>query len=154
VKPVVVRRETFVTIPADVVWQLVEPASALAVWLPFANRARLASGEGLGRVQRVSTTGGRAAGEIDYEVVEYRPPTLLRWRRIGAHAGTAPASGPTPDLTLTIQLESTGPGTRVVLEARLTSPRVLGRIGLRLVEARRMSKVFARGLARLAAAGG
>lgn len=148
-KPVVVRRETFVTIPADVVWQLVEPASALAVWLPFAERSRLVSGEGLGRVQRVRMGNPRGAEEVDYEVVEYRPQALLRWRRSGKRA-----AGATTDLMLTIRIESVGPGTRVILEGRLASSRAFGGIGLRLFEARRLAKGFERGLKRLAAAGG
>jgi Polyketide cyclase / dehydrase and lipid transport len=151
--PLTVRREQIVPIPLDVVWQLIEPASALAVWLPFAERGELVSGEGLGRVQRVWTTAGGGRREVDYEIVEYRPQALLRWRQFGERAGGGPAAGGQTDLILTIRLQSVGPGTLVVLEARVGSSSLLRAIGARLVERRRIAKGFERGLARLAAAG-
>jgi uncharacterized membrane protein len=125
VKPVVVRRERIVTVPVDVVWQLVEPIETLPAWLPFVVRSQHLRGQGLGRRQRVTVTWGRRPTEIDQEVTDYRPNQTLAWtpvaERVGGR-GTAPASN---GVTMRVSMESMGPGTRVVIEAQQT-PRTFG----------------------------
>jgi uncharacterized protein YndB with AHSA1/START domain len=154
VKPVVIRRERIITIPVDVVWQLVEPVETLPAWLPFVVRSQHLGGQGLGRRQRVTVTWSRRPVDIDQEVTDYRPNQTLAWthvaERVGGH-GTAPAAG---GVTMRVSMESMGPGTRVVIEAQQT-PRTFGRwLALSLTGKRRILSGFDRALRTLASVGG
>ena len=66
--PLEIRVERVVTIPADVLWQIIEPPENLGAWLPLCERCERLGGEGLGRRQRMYVRWGRKRGEIDQEV--------------------------------------------------------------------------------------
>jgi uncharacterized protein YndB with AHSA1/START domain len=53
VKPLVIRRERIVAIPADVVWEFIERADRLASWLPIVTDLRHGSGNLVVRRLRV-----------------------------------------------------------------------------------------------------
>jgi uncharacterized membrane protein len=156
VKPVVIRRERIITIPVDVVWQLVEPVEVLPAWLPFVVRSRHLGGQGLGRRQRVTVNWGGRQAEIEQEVTDYRPNQTLAWahvaERVGGH-GTAPVpvSG---GVTMRVSMESMGPGTRVVIEAQQTPPTFGAWLTLRLVGRRRILGGLDRALRTLSSVGG
>jgi uncharacterized membrane protein len=154
VKPVVVRRERIVTIPVDVVWQLIEPIETLPAWLPFVVRSQHLGGQGLGRRQRVTVTWGRRPTEIDQEVTDYRPNQTLAWTHVAERVGgrgTAPVSN---GVTMRVSMESMGPGTRVVIEARQTPGTFGAWLALRVAGQRRLIAGFDRALRTLASVGG
>lgn len=153
-RPVVIRRERIITIPVDVVWQLVEPIEALPAWLPFVVRSRHLGGQGLGRRQRVTVNWDRRPTEIDQEVTDYRPNQTLAWthvaERIGGHGSAPVPSG----VTMRVSMESMGPGTRVVIEAQQMPATFGAWLTLRLVGKRRILAGFDRALRTLASVGG
>jgi len=149
-----VRRERVLTIPVDVLWQLVEPVRTLPAWLPLADRCQLIAGDGLGRRQRMHSTWGGKHAEIDQEVIAYQPNRLLRWKHVEERMGGRPAPRISSEVTFTIELESIGPGTRVALESKSVASGVFAGVLLRLVAARRTGKALDRALDTLAAAGG
>jgi uncharacterized protein YndB with AHSA1/START domain len=154
VKPVVIRRERIITIPVDVVWQLVEPIEALPAWLPFVTRSQHLGGQGLGRRQRVTVTWGRRPAEISQEVTDYRPNQTLAWTQVAERPGgheTALAPG---GVTMRVSMESIGPGTRVVIEAQQTPPTFGAWLTLRVAGKRRILAGFDRALRTLASVGG
>jgi uncharacterized protein YndB with AHSA1/START domain len=154
VKPVVIRRERIITIPVDVVWQLVEPVEALPAWLPFVLRSRHLGGQGLGRRQRVTVNWGSRHAEIDQEVTDYRPNQRLAWTQVADRMG-GQGTVPVPNgVTIGVSMESMGPGTRVMIEAQQT-PQTFGAwLTLRLVGRRRLLAGFDRALRTLAGVGG
>jgi len=154
VSPVVVRAERIVTIPADVLWQFVEPAKLLPAWLPLATRCEVLSGQGLGRRQRMHTAWGRKQAQIEQEVIAYEPNKRLGWKHVDERMDGKPAPRISSDVTFTIELESIGPGTRVLLESRNMPANAFAAIVLRLVVARRLRHQFERALDNLERAGG
>jgi uncharacterized membrane protein len=154
VKPVVVRRERIVTLPVDVLWQLVEPIEALPAWLPFVTRSRHLGGQGLGRKQRVTLSWGRRRTEIDQQVTEYRPNQALAWTQVTERVGSQETAPVSSGVTMRVFMESMGPGTRVVIEARETPPTFSAWLALRLVGRRRILAGFDRALRTLANVGG
>ena len=151
--PITVRRERVMPIPADVLWQLVEPVQTLPAWLPLADRSELLSGGGLGRRQRMYSKWGRKTAEIDQEVIAYHPNRLLRWKHVDERMEGRPAPRISSEVTFTIELESIGPGTRVALESRNVPSGALAGLLLRFVAAPRIRKALDRALETLAAAG-
>jgi len=154
VKPVVIRRERIITIPVDVVWQLVEPIEALPAWLPFVVRSQHLGGQGLGRRQRVTVTWGHRPREIEQEVTDYRPNQTIAWTHVAERIG-GPGTSPVPgSVMLRVSMESMGPGTRVVIEAQQTPRTFGGWLALRVAGKRRMRSGFDRALRTLASVGG
>ena len=153
-KPVVIRRERIVTIPVDVVWQLVEPIEALPAWLPFVVRSQHLGGQGLGRRQRVTVNWGRRATEIVQEVTDYRPNQTLAWTPVAERTGGQGIASVPSGVTMRVSMESMGPGTRVVIEAQQTPPTFGAWLALRVVDKRRMVAGFDRALRTLASVGG
>ena len=149
-KPIVIRRERMVAIPADVVWEFIEPAERLASWLPFVTQSRHLSGKGLGRRQRVRLAW--AAAEVVQEVTIYTPGKTLAWKHVASDDSRAPQGGPqsVDDISVMAEMESTGPGTRVVLAARITPTSFADGIRHRLKTARRIRAGFDRALRSLA----
>jgi hypothetical protein len=150
VKPIVVRRERMVTLPPDVLWELVEPADALPDWLPFVERADQASGQGLGRRQRATLRWGGRRAEVEQEVTLYEPAKAIAWKHV---AGKTPLPPDLEGVSLTLQIESMGPATRVVLAARLTSASFGVAMTHRFVTKRRLGAALDRALRTLAAVG-
>ena len=150
-KPLVVRRERMVTLPADVVWQFVEPADTLPGWLSFVVRSGHPSGKGLGRRQRAALRWGGRDVEIEQEVTIYEPSKTIAWKHV---AGKTPLPPDLDGVSMSVTIEEQGPATRVVIAARLT-PSGFG-LGLkhRFVTKRRLGKAFDRALAILASVGG
>jgi hypothetical protein len=153
VKALEVHRERIVNIPVDVVWQLVEPAKTLPSWLPIASRCEILSGRGLGRRQRLHGTWGRKRFEIDQLVVGYEPNALLRWKHVEERLNGKAAPGLSREVTVTIHLETIGPGTLVALRSQNVPSGILAALVLRLVARRRIRRAFDRALENLAAAG-
>ena len=149
--PVVIRRERILPLPVDVLWQLLEPADTLPAWLPFVARSRQVSGKGLGRRQRVTLLWGGSRLEVDQEVTVYQENRTLAWRHV---PGAAPASERAEQVAIAVSMESMGPGTRLVLEARLTPASVGAWVRVKLITARRVGAAFDRGLKILAGVGG
>jgi hypothetical protein len=154
VKPVVLRRERIVTLPVDVLWQLVEPIEALPAWLPFVLRSRHLGGQGLGRRQRVTLSWGGRPAEIDQQVTEYRPNQALAWTQVTGRPGSPETTPLASGVTMRVFMESMGPGTRVVVEAQQTPPTFGAWLALRLVGKRRILAGFDRALKTLANVGG
>ena len=153
-KPVVLRRERIVTIPVDVVWQLVEPTEALPAWLPFVVRSRHLGGQGLGRRQRVTVSWGRRPVEIDQEVTDYRPSQTLAWTQVAERPGGRGIAPVPSGVTMRVSMESMGPGTRVVIEARVM-PQTFGAwLALSVAGKRRILAGFDRALRTLSSVGG
>jgi uncharacterized protein YndB with AHSA1/START domain len=153
VKPIVIRRERMVAIPADVVWEFIEPVERLASWLPFVTASRHLSGKGLGRRQRVRLSW--AAAEVVQEVTIYAPGKTLAWRHVASGDSHTPPgeSKPVDDISVMAEMESTGPGTRVVLAARITPKSLTEGLRHRLKTARRIRAGFDRALRNLASVG-
>jgi uncharacterized protein YndB with AHSA1/START domain len=153
VKPVIVRAERIVTIPVDVVWQLVEPPRALPAWWPPAQRYLRSSGSGLGRHQRIASRRGPRTAEIDQEIVTYEPNATLAWREVAETVDGRPTRRRASETTVTIRMEPCGPGTRIVLESRQLPASPTAALGLRVFEVRKVRRALVRALDRLAAAG-
>jgi hypothetical protein len=143
-----------VTLPVDVLWQLVEPIEALPAWLPFVTRSRHVSGQGLGRRQRVTVNWARRPTEIDQQVTEYRPNQALAWTQVTGRLGSEETAPFESGVTMRVFIESMGPGTRVVIEARQTPATFGAWLALRLVGKRRILAGFDRALKTLANVGG
>jgi len=151
VKPLIVRRERMVTLPADVVWQFVEPADTLPDWLSFVVRGGHPSGKGLGRRQRATLRWGGRDVEIEQEVTLYEPAKAIAWK----HAAGKAALPPDLDgISMSVTIEEQGPATRIVLAARVLPPTFGLRLKHRFVTKRRLGKAFDRALAILASVGG
>ena len=148
-----IRRERTIVVPADVLWQMIEPAENLAAWLPLCERCERLSGEGLGRRQRMHARWGRRQGEIDQEVTEYVPGKRLGWRHTAERLDGKPAPRISSDVSMLIELHSEGAGTRVVLKSRSVPAGVFTRLVLRLIAAPRIRKAFDQALAILAGSG-
>ena len=153
-KPLVLRRERIVTVPVDVLWQLIEPATSLPSWLPLASRCDLLSGKGLGRRQRMITKWGRRTAEIDQEVIVYQPNKRLEWKHVDERMGGKPAPRMSSHVTFAIELESIGPGTRVQLESTNVPANAFSAMLLKFIAARRIGKALDRALDVLSAVGG
>jgi uncharacterized membrane protein len=151
VKPLVVRRERMVTLPADVLWQLVEPADTLPDWLSFVVRAGHPAGKGVGRRQRATLAWSGREVEIEQEVTLYDPARTIAWKHVG---GKAPLPPDLDGISMSVTIEEQGPATRVVLAARLTAPHLGVAMKHRFVTKRRLGKAFDRALATFAAVGG
>ena len=152
--PLYVRRARVVSIPVDVLWQLIEPVETLPSWFPLAERAERVSGEGLGRVQRVTARWGRRTAEIDQQVTAYEPERRIAWTHLAERVNGRPAPRISARVTTTIRLEAANPGTRVVLESEHVPSGALAALVLKFVAKPRLEKAFDRALANLAAAGG
>ena len=150
-KPVEIRRERFVVVPADVLWQMVEPAETLPSWLPMFERCERLSGEGLGRRQRMFTRWRGKPGEIDAEVIHYVPSSRLAWRHVDERLDGKAAPRISSEVTTTLEIHAEGAGTRVVLTSRHVPAAWWAAPLLRLVAARTIGKAFERALARMAA---
>jgi len=153
VRAITVRRERVMSIPADVLWQFIEPARTLPAWLPLADKCEPTSGQGLGRRQRMYAKWGGKTSEIDQEVIAYEPNRLLRWKHLDERMNGKPAPRFSTEVTFTIECESIGPGTRVALESKSVPAGALAAIMLRLVASRRIGKALDRALETLASAG-
>jgi uncharacterized membrane protein len=149
-----VRRDRVVAVPADVLWQLVEPAETLPAWLTLFDTAVRLDGAGLGRRQRVTARWGRRVVTIDQEVVGYEENARLSWTHVDERIGDRPAPRISARVTTTLRLEPAGPATRVVLESRHEPAGWMAGLLLRLVARRRIERAFDRALATLAACGG
>jgi len=153
VTPVIIRRERMIAVPADVVWQFVEPVETLPAWLPLVERSRHLGGEGLGRRQRVTLRWGGRHADIDQEVTVYKPARQIAWRHVAERVNGQPAPRISTDVTTSVSLESQGPATRVVLESRLTPASASAALLVRFVAARRVRAAFDRALKTLAGIG-
>ena len=140
-------------VPADVLWQIVEPAGTLPSWLPLCDRCEVLSGSGLGRRQRMFVRWGRRQAEIDQEVIEYAPPFRLRWRHLEERFGTRPAPRFSSETTMAVELRPSGAGTRVVLSSRNVPASRWSALVLRLIAGPRIARAFDRALANLAGSG-
>ena len=152
-KPVEVRRERIVSLPIEVVWQIIEPAITVPSWLPLADRVELLSGKGLGRRQRMHAKWGGRQVAIEQVVTAYTPEALLTWKHVDEKTNGKTVRQLSKEVTLSVRLESIGPGTRVVLESRNVPASATAGVLLRLVAKKRIGKGFDRALAKLAAAG-
>lgn len=150
-KPLVIRRERIITLPVDVLWQFVEPADTLPAWLPFVMRSRQVSGKGLGRRQRASLRWGGGQLDVDQQVTTYQPNRAIGWKQV---PGDRQGSDKPPDVTISVSMEPMGPGTRVVLEARLVPESIGELIRYRIATGHRVRAGFDRALRILAGVGG
>ena len=149
-----IRRDRVVVVPADVLWQVIEPAETLPAWLPLCDRCEVLNGTGLGRRQRMYARWGRKNAEIDQEVIEYLPERRLAWKHTAERLGGRPAPRISKDVTVSVELQPAGAGTRVVLSASHVPNGGVAGLMLKLVAAPRIRRAFDRALANLAASGG
>ena len=149
-----IHRERTIVVPADVLWQIIEPAENLPAWLPLCERCERLSGEGLGRRQRMYVRWGRRRGEIDQEVTDYVPGVRLGWKHVEEKLDGKPAPRISSDVTMLIELHSEGAGTRVVLRSRNVPASAFGALALRMVAGPRIQKALDQALKILAASGG
>jgi uncharacterized protein YndB with AHSA1/START domain len=154
VKHVEIRRQKFIVVPIDVVWQIVEPAETLPSWFPMCDRCEVLSGEGHGRRQRMHARWRGRAAEIDAEVTEHRPSSRLVWRHLEERVDGKPAPRISSAVTMTVELHAEGAGTRVVLTSRHVPAAWWSIPLLRLMAGPRIGKAFDQALARLAGSGG
>jgi hypothetical protein len=137
-----------VAVPADVIWEFVEPAERLSSWLPIVTSSRHLAGKGVGRRQRARLAW--SSTDVTQEITIHTPGRKLAWKHVADDA----EPGPIDDISVTIEMESTGPGTRVVLGARIVPASLTDAVRHRLVTVRRLRSGFDRALAQLAAIGG
>jgi uncharacterized protein YndB with AHSA1/START domain len=148
-KPIEIRRARVIQVPADVLWQIVEPAETMASWLPMCDRCELISGSGQGRRQRMHAAWRGKAAEIDQEVVEYSPASRLSWRHLEERLDGRPAPRISESVTVTVELQSVGSGTRMTLSSRHVPAGPFGALMLRLIGAPKIRRAFDSALARL-----
>jgi hypothetical protein len=111
------------------------------------------SGAGLGRRQRTYARWGRKVAEIDQEVIEYDPQRRLTWVHTAERVDGRTPPRISKEVSVSVDLHSTGAGTKVVLTARhVPNGRIAGLV-LRLVAAPRIRRAFDRALANLAGSG-
>lgn len=150
-KALVIRRERMVTLPADVLWQFVEPADTLPDWLSFVVRSGHPTGKGAGRRQRATLSWGGRQIEIEQEVTLYESGRTIAWKHVAGKTALPPDLD---GISMSVTIEEQGPATRVVIAARLAPPSVGMALKHRLVTKRRVGKAFDRALAILASVGG
>lgn len=150
-KPLLVRRERMLTLPADVLWQLIEPADTLPDWLSFVVRAGHPSGKGLGRRQRATLSWGGREVEVEQEVTLYEPSKTIAWKHVAGKTALPPDLD---GISMSVTIEEMGPATRVLIAARVTPPTFGAAMTHRVVTKRRLGKAFDRALAILASVGG
>jgi hypothetical protein len=138
-----------IQVPVDVLWQIVEPAETMSSWLPMCDRCELVSGTGQGRRQRMHAAWRGKAAEIDQEVVDYRPTTRLSWKHLDERVDGKPAPKISASVTVTVDLQSVGSGTRVTLSSRHVPTGFFGALVLRLIGAPKIRRAFDTALARL-----
>jgi hypothetical protein len=97
---------------------------------------------------------GRKTAEIDQHVTDYVPHQRLKWTHTAERLAGRPAPRISKEVSVTIELQPAGAGTRVVLTANLVPNGIMGSLVLRLVAARRIRRAFDRALANLAGSGG
>jgi uncharacterized protein YndB with AHSA1/START domain len=144
-----IRRERIVAVPADVLWRVVEPAPTLPSWLPICDRCEVMSGEGRGRRQRMYVRWGGRAAEIDQEVIAYIPDSRLSWKHVDERLNGKPAPRISKEVTVTVELQPVGAGTKVRLISRHVPSGFFGALMLRLVGGPRIRKGFDRALDKL-----
>jgi len=90
---------------------------------------------------------------VEQVVTAYTPEALLTWKHVDEKTDGKAVRQLSKEVTLSVRLESIGPGTRVVLESRNMPASATAAVLLRLVAKRRIGKGFDLALAKLAAAG-
>ena len=141
-------------IPADVLWQLIEPAEAQPAWLPLGRKCERLRGEGLGREQRLQVKWGGRHAEIDQRVTSYVPNEVLEWTHIAERIEGKPAPIFSRDVRISIALKSVGPATQVTLRSSQTPVGPLAAILVRFIAVRRIARAFDRAILALSVVGG
>jgi len=154
VKPIEVHRRAVVPIPADVLWQLIEPAEAQPAWLPLGWKCERLAGEGLGREQRLRVKWGGRQAEIDQRVTSYVPNEVLEWTHVAERIDGKPAPVFSRDVRISIALKSAGAGTLVTLRSTHVPVGPLSAILVRFIAARRVARAFDRAIGAFALVGG
>jgi uncharacterized protein YndB with AHSA1/START domain len=148
-KPIEIRRVRVIPVPADVLWQIIEPAETMSSWLPMCDRCELISGSGQGRRQRMHAAWRGKAAEIDQEVVEYRLPSRLSWRHLDERLDGKPAPKISASVIVTVDLQPVGGGTRMTLSSQHVPAGLFGALMLRMIGAPKIRRAFDSALARL-----
>ena len=141
-------------IPADVLWQLIEPAQAQPAWLPLGWKCEPLSGEGLGRQQRLYVKWGGRQSEIDQRVTSYVPNEVLEWTHIAERIDGKPAPVFSREVRISIALKSVGLGTQVTLRSSQVPVGPLAAILVRFIAVRRVARAFDRAMLALSVVGG
>jgi uncharacterized protein YndB with AHSA1/START domain len=76
---IIIERRGRIAAPTEAVWEVVSDVERLPSWFAGVDEARLVSGHGHGRRQRMSGRRGRRRFDVDADVIAYRPPTLIAW---------------------------------------------------------------------------
>lgn len=97
---------------------------------------------------------GRKIAEIDQEVIEYVPHKRLKWIHTAERVAGRPAPRVSKEVTVSIELEAAGAGTKVMLTSRHLPNGPMGGLILSLVAAPRIRRAFDRALTNLARSGG
>ncbi len=140
-------------VPADVLWEIIERAETIPSWLPVCDRCEVIEGTGLGRRQRMFVHWGRREAAIDQQVIEFVPPSRLRWKHVQERFGERAAPHFSSETTMTIELRPAGAVTTVVLTSRSVPASPWAALVLRLTAARRIARAFDRALRALAVSG-
>jgi hypothetical protein len=154
VNPIEVHRRAVVPIPADVLWQLIEPAEAQPAWLPLGWKCERLGGDGLGREQRLYAKWSGKAAEIDQRVTGYVPNEVLEWTHVAERIDGKPAPIFSRDVRISIELKSVGAGTQVTLRSSQRPVGPLCALLVRFIGARRVARAFDRAFLALSVAGG
>jgi len=143
-----------VPIPADVLWQLIEPAQAQPAWLPLGWKCEPLGGEGLGRQQRLYVKWGGRQSEIDQRVTSYVPNEVLEWTHVAERIDGKPAPIFSREVRISIALKSVGAGTQVTLRSSQVPVGPLAAILVRFIAVRRVARAFDRAMLALSVVGG
>jgi hypothetical protein len=96
---------------------------------------------------------GRKTAEIDQEVVEYIPRRRLKWVHTAERIDGRTPPRISKEVSVSLDLQSVGAGTKVVLTAVHVPNGMMAGMILRLVAAPRVRRAFDRALANLAGSG-
>jgi uncharacterized protein YndB with AHSA1/START domain len=147
---IVVQKEKMIAKSAEAIWQLVEPVENMPKWFPIATRVELLSGTEKGRKQRVFAKWEDHLAEIDMEVIDWVPNRVLRWRHIRELLDGKPAPVLSKEVTLSVQLEPVGGGTKVILASEMVPAGALKGMMIKAVAKPRIAQAMEEALERIA----
>jgi len=116
-----VTREAQVPAGAEQVWAIVSDAERAGEWFDFADRTEVTDGEGKGQLRTQYGHWGRRQSEVDQEITEYEPGSLLAWRHVAERIDGKPAPKFATRTEFRIEIDGDGDNTTDRTTVRLRS---------------------------------
>lgn len=134
---------------ASRVWVVVSDARRAPDWFSFAVRTDILSGVGLGQRRRQHGRWGAKLSEIDQEIIEFTPDTVIAWKHTAERLNGKQAPVFASSVVFRIELEADRDETVVRLRALLQPADTLRMIAMKLFGTRDITRRMEESLHRL-----